>query len=327
MAETHACEECGKRLATIGGLEIHMALAHGGAFPDPSVLEMVDDQPAMTVEPAIDAAFSPPMTKAPEVRGARPPRAPLFGGIDPAEPLAWVLTVLLFLGSVTAAIRHPHPPSDVTTVVSASSSAAPGAAPDATAQVDDQNQLAGLDLTVGDVDRVWTLRGSRALGAGELQELDGCLSPPATGSLVAARLQTIDYQNGGGDLYVTSAMSSTAQDATSRLAATASPQYLQCEIHGEEQQWLSEGATLEGTTAKPLDVSLPVPSHVYQYVTHFTRGGVDHTWTTDDFQLAVGRVKTHLIFGHCACTPYDVQQDVAVVNIVAAKLQHLAVQA
>lgn len=329
MADVHVCEECGKRLATVGGLEIHMAMAHGAAAPAPRA-EPEEDRLAAFGKPEDDQpAMAPahwPPASAPVPQPARPPRKPLFGGMDPAEPLAWVLTVLLFLGGVAAAIHHPHPPSDVTTVVRASS-AGPAAASDATGHVDQQNQLAGLDLAVGEVDRAWTLQGARALTGADLQQLDGCLSPPVTDPVVAARFQTVDYQNGGGELHVTSTISSTAQVATQRLAATGSPQYLRCEIQGEEQRWASTGGTLEGTTVHPLNVTLPVPNHSYQFVTRFNRGGVEHSWTTDDFQLTVGRVKAHLLFGHCACTPFDVQQDVAIVNVIAAKLQHLAVQA
>lgn len=322
MADVHTCDECGKRLATMGGLEIHMAMAHGADAPDPAELEAMDPQPAMGIAPAPMPAASPPMGLPRAPKPVRPPRPPLFGGIDPAEPLAWILTVLLFLGGVVAVIHHPHPPSDVTTVAAQSP-----VTDSATRQVDEQNVLAGVDLHVDDLSADWTLKDARAATDADMSQLDGCLSPAVSDPLVAARFQDVDYKNGGGHLTVTSTISSSTQVATERLVGTGSPQYLQCEIRESEQEWIASGGTVHGTTVNPLTVSLPVPGHAYQFVTRFTQGGVEHTYTTDDFQLAVGRVKTHLIFGHCACTPYDVQQDLAIVNNVARKVQHLAVQA
>ena len=318
MAEAHTCEECGKRLATIGGLEIHMEMAHSrpAPVPEPSELDTLDPQPAM----AVASPASPPMVPAP--RPPRPPRKPVLGGIDPAEPLAWVLTVLLFLGGVVAAIHHPHPPSDVTAVVATSPVSA-----SATGEVDEQNVLAQVDLQPEDLTADWRLQQARAATDAELHTLDPCVSPPVPGGIAAARFQDVDYKNGGGHLTIAVTSSSTAEITARRLAGTGSPQYLPCQIQGWEQVLRSGGATVSGTTVSPLQVALAVPGFAYQYVTRYTENGVNHTVTTDDFQLAVGRVKAHLGFTHCACTPYDVQADVAIVNTVAGKLQHLAVRA
>jgi hypothetical protein len=121
MADVHICDECGKRLATLGGLEIHMEMSHGAAavppHAEPGDLEPIGSVDRFDGQPAMTPAPWPPTAPAAVAGPPRPPRKPFLGGIDPAEPLAWVLTVLLFLGGVGAAVHRPHPPSDTNPVV------------------------------------------------------------------------------------------------------------------------------------------------------------------------------------------------------------------
>ena len=303
MAETHTCEECGKRLATIGGLEIHMALAHGGDFPDPSVLETVHDEPAMTVaEAPLELAISPPMTKAPEVRGARPPRAPLFGGVDPAEPLAWVLTVLLFLGGVVAAIHHPHPPSDITGVLASKSSASA----DPERRTTDEELLRSVQIEQADLPSGWTMTGSEVQA--DPDGPDDCLTQPAWGGVIAGRSRDFAYQlqasgRESGHVFDVVTTSATPERTAARLDVTRASNYPACWIKGFIASVHAAGPDeVIGTPSfEPLDVSLPAKGTAFQSVVHLRTYGGDSTLTIDNYHLAVGRVLAHIEFQRCSC--------------------------
>jgi hypothetical protein len=98
MADGHLCEECGKRLATAGGLEIHVEMVHASPAPAP--------------EAAFAAAS--PARPAPAVKST--PADSTVERPDPTFALAVVLVVLLFLGSVAALVHPPHPAKIVGTV-------------------------------------------------------------------------------------------------------------------------------------------------------------------------------------------------------------------
>jgi hypothetical protein len=98
----HECPECGKRLATAGGLDLHVEMAHA---PTPVAAEAVElVAPAAPVTPAPAPPIRRP-TPAP-VRLVRPDADAAPDG-DAALPLAWVLVILLLIGSVAAALVNP----------------------------------------------------------------------------------------------------------------------------------------------------------------------------------------------------------------------------
>jgi hypothetical protein len=84
----HACAECDKTLATAGGLEVHMEMAHGVGAAEPDVEEVGLEEAIAVLD--------------------RPERAPVVDDdenvVDATVPLAVVLVVLLFLGSVAALV-------------------------------------------------------------------------------------------------------------------------------------------------------------------------------------------------------------------------------
>ncbi len=215
MSDVHLCDECGKRLATIGGLEIHMEMAHPRQCPAPA--------PA-TAE--LQTVTSPPMGRAQPARAARAPRAPFLGGIDPAEPLAWVLTVLLFLGGVIAAVHHPHPPSDIAnaaavapipqTTTTTADPVAEGAA--VNAALLGPSELAG-----------WSVVSSRTIPAEELATPDPCLADPALTDVTAGAEQQLQFGQGRATparLVVTMVRAPSSTTAAAQLAATKTPAYV-----------------------------------------------------------------------------------------------------
>ena len=112
MADEHTCDDCGKRLATAGGLEIHREMAHS--------------VPTVMPEPISAAAPAPAALRPTNLtRSASADReSDDATSRDGAEPLAWVLVILLLLGSVAAAVHNPRGPVQTTaTAVSASSTA------------------------------------------------------------------------------------------------------------------------------------------------------------------------------------------------------------
>jgi hypothetical protein len=88
----HVCPECGKKIATAGGLEIHGELAHRAtppvvAEPEPSFVVVVDTPPT------------------------RPASTPLLRGYDPTLPLTALLVLALLLAGIAVALHRTSTPS------------------------------------------------------------------------------------------------------------------------------------------------------------------------------------------------------------------------
>ena len=97
------CDQCGKSMATRGGLEIHMEMVHAVA---PAV-------PVAAAAAASIAVPAPPQPAGPQSAVAVPRAAagewqlPRFlRGIDPTLPLTALLVVALFLAGVVAAVHR-----------------------------------------------------------------------------------------------------------------------------------------------------------------------------------------------------------------------------
>lgn len=328
MADVHVCDECGKRLATIGGLEIHMALAHGADVPPPPSADSLDVEPTMSVASAPEQA-SPPMHVAAEP--PRPPRKPFLGGIDPAEPLAWVLTVLLFVGAVAAAIHHPHPPSDVTGVVAASSSKA---APETPARAADEELLKGAVVQPGDLSGEWTQIGAEA--DPDPAAPDACVKDPVWSSVVAGRSSEYSFRlqsNGleAGHLVSVVSSSKSADITAKRLAVISSAEYRGCAVKSLEQSLRdANGPTtvIGSTTVNPLTAPIPDSGIGWQLVSHFHSQGHDIVVTVDNYHLAVGRFLAHVDIQHCACDGVSpatwADTDATVLQVIARRLAQVA---
>lgn len=97
----HDCPECGKSMATAGGLEIHVEMFHppAPAAPEPEaeLLEVIPDE------------------RTPVAAAARPPRtarrsAPVLRGYDPTIPLTAVLVLTMLVAAIGAAVHRSANP-------------------------------------------------------------------------------------------------------------------------------------------------------------------------------------------------------------------------
>jgi len=301
MADVHTCEECGKRLATMGGLEIHMAMAHGADAPEPAELEAMDPQPAMGMSPPPMPTASPSMGLPRAPKPVRPPRPPLFGGIDPAEPLAWILTVLLFLGGVVAVTHHPHPPSDI-----ANASAVVPIPETTTTTADPVAEGAAVNgALLGSSDLAgWSVVSTRTIPADELATPDACLADPALNNGTAGAEQQLQFGPGRATparLVITVVRVPSSSSAAAQLAATKTPAYVPCIVKVFEAG-LREGGggavhvrSTEETA--PPAVAVTVPASVHRLVTHaYGDTGATVDVTTDDYVFATGRMIAHVFF-------------------------------
>jgi hypothetical protein len=100
----HECPECGKRLATAGGLDLHIEMAHAPTPVAAEAVELVAPAAPMTAvrAPARERRRTAPAP----VKLVRPDADAAPQG-DAALPLAWVLVILLLIGSVAAALVNP----------------------------------------------------------------------------------------------------------------------------------------------------------------------------------------------------------------------------
>jgi hypothetical protein len=106
----HVCPECGKSMATAGGLEIHAEMAHA-APPSAPATEPVDLVPADLVRPDIGSVAGEPRPQAwppmPDPSAASSPAKiykPMLRGFDPTIPLTAILIVAMLLAGIAAAV-------------------------------------------------------------------------------------------------------------------------------------------------------------------------------------------------------------------------------
>ena len=144
----NVCNECGKAMATRGGLEIHMELSHG-APKAPLVAPAVVGMPAAAGAAVPQRAIAAPRPYADEWR------LPSFlRGIDSTLPLTALLVVVLLLSGIVAAVHRSSPG---TPAAAGSQGAAAAGTP--TAPVDpaaDQKLAQSLVLTPTDCPDGWT---------------------------------------------------------------------------------------------------------------------------------------------------------------------------
>jgi hypothetical protein len=152
----HTCTECGKTMATAGGLDIHMEMVHPAPAPVP-VLEPVLQElavPAAAPTPRVETRTSAP---------AAPLQLPAFlRRYDPTVPLTALLVLALFLAGVFSAVERGSE-SDAA-AARLQSEAGPSAAASAPL-VDpaaDQRQAQSLVLDANDLPDGWTVQAHQA---------------------------------------------------------------------------------------------------------------------------------------------------------------------
>jgi len=137
----HICPECGKSMATAGGLEIHVELFHAPppSEPLPDIEETgIDLEPVGSEPQPVPAPAAVPATSS----------SSALRGYDPTVPLTALLVLIMLLVGIGAAINRSGNPTGLAPVlhapaISASSPAgSPAAIPPAGSQPPAATQVA-----------------------------------------------------------------------------------------------------------------------------------------------------------------------------------------
>lgn len=158
----HTCPECGKVMATIGGLEIHMEMQHA---PTPSKAGL-DPEPIAELE------------RAPVPPSARP-SSPARRRYDPTVPLTALLVLALLIVGVGAAVHRATNPSPAASLTSAATAVGGGTTPSTTASVPDQAPAPSASSPGGSpaaIPPAGSESPATAQPAGECQQLAASLS-------------------------------------------------------------------------------------------------------------------------------------------------------
>ncbi len=169
----NTCEQCGKQMATRGGLEIHMELVHPPAAP-------VIAAPIESV-PAGEAPWAPARQRTPSPAPAMEWHVPhLLHNVDPTLPVTALLVLALFFAGLVAALHRGSGHSPVA-VGAQAAVAAPQPAPAAVDPVADQKLAQSLVLTQTDYPDGWTIAPDDVPPAVQAQNdrlLASCLGLP-----------------------------------------------------------------------------------------------------------------------------------------------------
>src|SRR6266480_2900372 len=102
----HTCPDCGKTMATAGGLEIHVEMYHAAPAPDP------EPEPIVTSTAVAHAPTDFP------VPSPSPAPSPILRGYDPTIPLTALLVVVMLIAGLGAAVhRSGNPPHHLVAAV------------------------------------------------------------------------------------------------------------------------------------------------------------------------------------------------------------------
>jgi hypothetical protein len=110
----HTCPDCGKTMATVGGLEIHVEMNHAAPAAQPT---------AAPAPAAVDPTSVPMPVPTPAARAS----APILRGYDPTIPLTAVLVVVMLVAGIGAAMhRSSNPPHHLVAATTSDASASEG---------------------------------------------------------------------------------------------------------------------------------------------------------------------------------------------------------
>ena len=237
------CQECGKTMATMGGLEIHMELAHPA--PKPSPVPAVAGA-AGFVEPIERARVAIPRTRP---AGAGAPTTELhlpafLRGFDPTLPVTGLLVVAMLVAGVAAVFHR----SSTTTPTAASAQAAPAPAPPshplAVNPAADQKLAQSFVLDQGDYPDGWTFtpHQSSPSDAQDNRTDAACRGVPDPATVETADVSGMDAQQANGLQASTEVIVfQTAQQANADLASEAAPQAIACAKQGLTRALASDG--------------------------------------------------------------------------------------
>jgi hypothetical protein len=210
----HTCPECGKSMATAGGLEIHVQMAHAGPATETAGAES-------PVAERVSIDFLPPDLSVPDAALPRTPAARASApddfqlpawmrGWDPTIPLTAVMVLALLFAGVVAAIHRTASGGPAGLLQAAQTGAPSGGAPDPTA---DLRLAQSLVLDQNDLPDGWTVRPHARVPADaqDSRAIAVCLGRPDPATVNTADVDGVDA-NQGDSLQAGSNVSTTQTD-------------------------------------------------------------------------------------------------------------------
>ena len=205
----HVCPECGKSMATAGGLEIHLEMVHAAAL-----------EPA--AEPALEPAGSPPVDAAPSaptqtrtrtttapapapaprasVTSARPQLqpAPFLRRFDTTVPMTAVLVLALLVGGVGAALHRSSTGPSTPGASGQTEGTTPNGSPIVINAAADEHLAQSLVLDQNDFPDGWTFSPHvrDATDAATNRKLATCLGRPDPAAVQTADVDGVDGSAG-----------------------------------------------------------------------------------------------------------------------------------
>lgn len=229
----NVCEDCGKSMATRGGLEIHMQLVHAAPAPAPAAAAVA---PVAVPQPVRPARASAAEWQLPS----------FLAGIDPTLPVTALLVMALLVAGIAAALHRSSagPTTASSTAPAAAVASAPPVAVDAAT---DQKLAQSLVLTPTDYPDGWTFTPYQAspTDAADERAQAACLGLPDPAATEAANVNGVDGQSPDGlQTSVGVVVFRTEQQAANDLAAEGGPAGIACAKQQITRQLAREGITV-----------------------------------------------------------------------------------
>jgi hypothetical protein len=282
-------------MATGGGLEIHMQLAHA---PPPAA---PPEEPAAAVEEAV-----PPPYAFPARRASRSPQLPKFlRGFDPTVPLTALMVIALLVGGVAAAVTHDDA-TGTATITSGQDTAttAPEPEPGPAKPVDaaaDERLARSLVLEPNDLPDGWKTTPHQAgpHDAELLRAQAACLGLPDPAATRTAYVAGADASSSDGQFQVQSEVATqrTAQQAHDHSSALLTPKAIPC-----AKEWITRSLTGQGIHVLNIGAgrfaanTANVPSVALHFEIAGEQNGQRATLYVDEVDLRKGRIEAQVAF-------------------------------
>ena len=241
----HTCPECGKTMATAGGLAIHIEMVH--AAPEPPAPEPPVPEPAQAVAASARARTVPRAAPRPATGDLELPA--WLRGWDPTIPLTALMVLGLVLAGVVAAVhRTASGGSGAATIQSAQTA---GGGQQAANPAGDQKLAQTLVLDQNDFPDGWTFE-PHVHDQADVEadrKLAACLGRPDPATLQTANLYGVDGKGSGLNAGSNVAVLRNQADATRDLDVLFSDKAIPC-----VKQDVIESLAREGT--RVLDVGV-----------------------------------------------------------------------
>ncbi|MCU1451400.1 MAG: hypothetical protein JWP02_3570 [Acidimicrobiales bacterium] len=291
----HACPECGKTMATAGGLEIHIQLAHEPEPPPPAAVPEGELIP-------VEEAAPPGRAARPGARSSlRMPDA--LRRFDSTVPLTGLMIVLLFLGGVAAALNGGGSATAIVTNGGADT-ATTGPEAEPSTPIDptvDQRLATSLVLDPNDLPDGWktTPHHDDPADAEARRMQAACLGQPDPVTIRSANAAGVDASSSDERYQVQSevALARTAKEAHEGLSALLAPNAIPC-----AKAWITRSLAAQGIRVVHIGAgqfaanTANVRSVAFHFEIAAEKNGQTGTLFADEVDMQKGRIEAQVAF-------------------------------